>query len=78
VNNARDRVIKALEKLCASKPSPGQILFSIHFSAADVAEEAGVSVTTARNYLNRLSMCRGYRRTFIRGTYGYRFDADYA
>lgn len=73
--NAYSRVRQALRDMCAEKPSPGEILFSIHFTAQQVSVRAGCSVTTARKYLDRLSMCLGYsKHRFPGGTYGYRFS----
>jgi response regulator of citrate/malate metabolism len=74
-----DKVRKALQDLCNEAPSPGQILFNVRFTAKTVAERAGCSVSTARKYLDGLSMCRGYsRHRFPGGTYGYRYDKEYA
>lgn len=76
--NARDRVTKALKDLCAERPSPGEILFRIHFTAEQVAQRAGVSTTTARKYLNRVcGFYLGCQRQRINGTYGYRYDEPY-
>lgn len=73
-----DEVRAALKKLCKESPNPGDILFTIYFSAERVAEEAGCSQTTARKHLERCIGYRGYRRSRIHGVYGYRFDEEYA
>ena len=66
---------QALQDLCAEAAKPGEILFRISFTAAQVAQKAGVSESTARKWLNGLARCRDYSsRRFPGGTIGYRYD----
>lgn len=61
----------ALEELCrADRDRPGAGLFIRWHSAAEVAEKAGVSPSTARKYLDRLSNVQRHR--FPYGDKGYR------
>ena len=70
--NHYNNVRTALQDLC--KKDDSIVFFRVYYSAANVAAQAGCSVTTARKYLERLAMCRDYSRfRFSNGTYGYRY-----
>lgn len=75
--SARAKVTEALRALSSegrARPGLAAPLFSSWASAADVAKRAGVSITTARRYLDQLAMCQGYaKHRFARGAYGYRW-----
>jgi response regulator of citrate/malate metabolism len=76
MTDTRTKVRTALENLSNAANKPGQF-FSSWISAARVAAEAGVSVTTARKYLDELAGCRGYaKRRFPHGDLGYRCYKD--
>lgn len=61
----------ALEELSATKKPD---LFVTYFSAKTVSEKAGVAESTAKKYLDELTAYRGYRRSRVNGTIGYRYD----
>lgn len=71
-SSAYHQVADTLRQMCEEQPGPNESLFRIHFTAAQVAERAGVSESTARTHLERLIRCVGYRRVQIGRTYGYR------
>ena len=78
--SARGQVREALQALSregTERLGRAAGLFSSWVSATAVAERAGVSVTTARRYLDELAGCRGYaRHRFKWGGHGYRHYAD--
>lgn len=62
----------ALHELCEKK-GPAEGLFRTYYSAKTVSEKAGVSESTARKHLDRITFnTLGYSSTVIGGTRGYR------
>jgi hypothetical protein len=69
---------QALKEMSAEGLNPQRDFFTSWYTADRVAKRAGVSVSTARKALDRVSLCRGYRRKrFPGGVKGYRFDNDH-
>lgn len=81
VDSQRARVREALHALCAEarqKDSAVGILglFGHSFTAQAVAERAGVSVSTARKWLDDLCRWRGYQVRNFKGAKGYSYRGD--
>lgn len=81
VETQRARVRAALQELCAEQRQKDAAvgiagLFGHSFTAQVVATRAGVSVSTARKWLDDLSRYSGYQARNFKGTKGYSYRGD--
>lgn len=81
VETQRARVRAALQELCAEQRQKDAAvgiagLFGHSFTAQVVATRAGVSVSTARKWLDDLSRYRGYQARNFKGAKGYSYRGD--